>query len=448
MINDEEKFLLLKTVQEKQVLPLTSACGLDCLFCSHKQNPPGVKTYTFGHLDLTLIKELIDYLPQQGAVTIGESATRIIEGEPLLHPHFRKVIDYIRKKFPEKEIIMTTSGNQLDYQMVQFLKKQKKIEINLSLNFCDISQRSLYMRDHQADIVFKALGYLQEAGLVFNGSIVALLARIGEKRLRKTISLLEEYGANTVRVFAPGVTRYSSKEMKEEIGTDTKLNKVVPCLKKQFSIPVIKEPSVLTDFNKEIQGISKDSPAEKAGLQTFDIIKEVNGQAILTRVDVFRKIVQLKDPQLTIKRKKEKKKIIIKKEKNEKPGFVLDFDLAGEKIEQLKKMMKKYQDKSLVLATSQLAAPLMKKLLEMLQIENPGLKLVLLPVKNYFFGGNIKAAGLLTTEDIMLALKDVIKGDEVLIMPGIIYDFTGRDLKGDSYRMLEDEFEIKVELID
>ena len=50
------KFILLKTVQDDGILPITSVCNMACQFCSHRNNPPGLEVYRLGHLDLELIR--------------------------------------------------------------------------------------------------------------------------------------------------------------------------------------------------------------------------------------------------------------------------------------------------------------------------------------------------------------------------------------------------------
>jgi len=40
-LHDEQ--LILSSAQEYNILPLTSCCDAQCIFCSHRQNPPGVK---------------------------------------------------------------------------------------------------------------------------------------------------------------------------------------------------------------------------------------------------------------------------------------------------------------------------------------------------------------------------------------------------------------------
>jgi len=53
--------LLVEAVSVYNVLPLTSTCNLNCIFCSHLQNPPGIKAYHFPPLPLEELKQLIPF---------------------------------------------------------------------------------------------------------------------------------------------------------------------------------------------------------------------------------------------------------------------------------------------------------------------------------------------------------------------------------------------------
>src|SRR6056297_2859675 len=103
-----KKEILFKTVKEDNILPITSICRLNCIFCSHKNNPSQIETYSFGHLELELIKRMVEFLDHSRPVIIGESASKIIEGEPFAHPDIIEILNYLRKRWPDIEIKITT----------------------------------------------------------------------------------------------------------------------------------------------------------------------------------------------------------------------------------------------------------------------------------------------------------------------------------------------------
>ena len=292
----ETRYLLLKTVQDKGILPVSSVCNMACQFCSHRNNPPGLDVYRLGHLDLSLMKELLEYLPADGPLIIGESATRIIEGDPLAHPQFLKIIEMIRGFFPEKEIKITTHGSFLNPEVLKMLQENMPVELNISLNCSSPEERAFLMADKKPEQVFSALEILAVSPIKFNGSIVAVPHLLGWQSLDKTISLLDEYNAETIRVFMPGFTRFSEEKMKFEV--DTMYKRLASFIDKydECRTPVLLEPPQLNNFDCVIKGIIRNSPAGKTLLKKGDIIISVNQEKVLTGLMVLIKCLKLKTP--------------------------------------------------------------------------------------------------------------------------------------------------------
>ena len=106
--------LLYQTVQNDNILPVTTVCNVRCAFCSHHQNPPEVKAIAIPHLDPELVDDLLDYLDGSRKIIIGESTSLIMEGEPFTHPRFFEILEAIRRKFPQTLIQITTNGTMLN----------------------------------------------------------------------------------------------------------------------------------------------------------------------------------------------------------------------------------------------------------------------------------------------------------------------------------------------
>ena len=104
--------LLYKTVQDNNILPITTICNVRCAFCSHQQNPPEVQAIAIPHLSFDLIIDLLDYLDGGRKIIIGESTSLIMEGEPFTHPQFFETLEAIRHKFPQTPTI--TRAKYLD----------------------------------------------------------------------------------------------------------------------------------------------------------------------------------------------------------------------------------------------------------------------------------------------------------------------------------------------
>ena len=447
-INGKKKWLLLNTVQKQNILPLTSVCNLNCIFCSHKNNPPGVKTYSFGHLSLELIKELIDYLSPYQKVTLGESATRIIEGEPFLHPDFKEILSLIRDKWREKEIKIATNGSFLTKSMVDFLKRMEPISLNVSLNCATPENREYIMKDKNPQQVFKGLEYLNQNSMEFHGSIVALPHITGWDTLKNTIEILNQKSPQTIRVFLPGFTKYTDKELTFSSELLSKLRDYINKLKKEYQVPLILEPPLLKNLQSRIEGISPGAPADKTDLQFFDKFIQINQHEPLTRVEGYYKLFKSENPEIKLKRGKKNFKTILHKSHNEKSGLVFNYDISPERINTLKKLIKQNKSKKILIITSELANDIIGAIMEKILKEIPAIDFKVLSVTNRYFGGSIMCTGLLVTEDIIKRIKkEDLNCYEIAFLPENIYDYYGNDLTGNNYKKIEEQCNLKVKLI-
>ncbi len=144
-------FILWEAAIKENVLPLTSACNLRCVFCSNLQNPRGVRVYHVPHLSLPLALNLIPRLDPRRKIIIGEAATRISEGEPFTHPHVWQALEAVRERYPQTPLQITTNGTFLNREAVQRLAGMGRLEVNLSLNSATPGGRRLLMGDRNPE---------------------------------------------------------------------------------------------------------------------------------------------------------------------------------------------------------------------------------------------------------------------------------------------------------
>lgn len=447
----ETRYLLLKTVQDKGILPVSSVCNMACQFCSHRNNPPGLDVYRLGHLDLSLMKELLEYLPADGPLIIGESATRIIEGDPLAHPQFLKIIEMIRGFFPEKEIKITTHGSFLNPEVLKMLQENMPVELNISLNCSSPEERAFLMADKKPEQVFSALEILAVSPIKFNGSIVAVPHLLGWQSLDKTISLLDEYNAETIRVFMPGFTRFSEEKMKFEV--DTMYKRLASFIDKydECRTPVLLEPPQLNNFDCVIKGIIRNSPAGKTLLKKGDIIISVNQEKVLSRVDGFNKVLKAENPLIKIRRGGTELELLLEKRKGERSGLIVDYDFSVELLDRLSRILLNNLDRKTAIISSVLGKDIMNSFLKNFKtrynLTGLPVEIDLLVAENRFFAGSIMSAGLLTNGDIISCLEESGKSYQKIILPGIMFDVFGNDLKGKNYREIEQLFDIKIDIV-
>jgi NifB/MoaA-like Fe-S oxidoreductase len=440
--------ILFKTVKEDNILPITSICKLNCIFCSHKNNPPQIETHSFGHLEKELIKTMIEFLDPDQPVFIGESASKIIEGEPFVHPEIYQILEYLRQRWLDIEIKITTSASFLKIEKLNFLKTLEPLELNISLNAPAPEERVFLMNDSRPNNVFKIIPELKKLKFKFSASIVSMHHLKGFDYLRRTFDYLEKYQPEVLRVFMAGFSRYADPEIVADAGEYQKLKQFIDKIRNDYSYPIIPEPQLLNNFKAEINDIIKNSPAAETDLKAGDIIEKVDQKAVVSRVNAFYQIKAAKNPEVEVQRAEKNKKIIIKKEKDDSSGLIMSYDLNRKD----KNTLKAYADQSsknkkgitVILASEagyELLFNLIKNNLKATE------KLKLLKVKNELFGASIIAAGLLTNYDIIKSLNKIDKNIEKIILPEIVYDYYGNDLLGNHYTELEEKFRAELILI-
>lgn len=453
--------LLLEAVSINNVLPLTSSCNLHCVFCSHEQNPPGVRTCYFSPLLLEDLEQLIPFLNGSRKIIVGESSTRLCEGEPLTHPQFLAVLKKIKRQFPETPLQITTNGTLLNKNLLPELKELcggmppgrfwdrpfhevPALELVISLNSSSPSRRSIIMGDNDPQRALEGVRLCGEYGLPFHGSIVAVPHFGGWKDLKETLFFLEEMGALTTRVFLPGYTRFSPREHFFDLSLWRELNDFLQELRVNLEHPVVLEPPLKKDLLARVEGVIRNSPAQQAGLKSGDIIAGVNGEKVLSGAEAFYKIQKEGDPLLEIERpgmgvqnsREEYFLLKLKKRKGQSSGIVIAYDLEAEAIDRIKKEIERKKPENPLLFTSRAAAPLWEAVQrEMLLPQHLRINIV----ENSFWGGSICCAGLLTVSDFTKHLGELTREKEkpdLIIIPLKPFDHRGLDLTGEHYEKL------------
>jgi NifB/MoaA-like Fe-S oxidoreductase len=325
---------ILNIVQKTNILPIISVCNIKCEFCSHKNNPKDIDVYTLPKLTNEQVEELIEYLSPDEKIVIGESASRIVEGEPFLYKDFMYILKLIREKYKTTLIQITTNGSFLYEDTIRELSKLEPIEINLSLNSSCPENRKKLIMDKKPQIAIRSCKLLDNYNINYNGSLVVMPHITGYEDVKNTIIYLCENGASFVRVFIPGFTKYS--EMKftfEELYTQS--IKLVKTIREKYDTPIVVEPPIIDDFDADIEGILKQSPAFDSGLKCNDIITKVDGIEVKSRVHAFNLSYRRKNPTIEFIRNNKVYNTVLKKEKSQSPGFVMNYDIDPSIIDEI-----------------------------------------------------------------------------------------------------------------
>lgn len=436
---------ILRIASHTNILPVISDCRNGCIFCSHKNNPENVDIYRLPHLTFDDIAMISRYLNGGEKIVIGESASRIIEGEPFLREDMVDILKLLRSMFPTTPIEITTSGSYLTHNIISEIKKLCPIELNISLNSSSPRGRQLLHRDKNINGALHAVHDLNESGVEFNGSIVAMPDIVGYRDIEDTIAYLCMNNARTVRVFVPGFSRLSKYSVDfDEIRQ--RLHEIAEKLYMQYEVPILVEPPMIDSLDAEICGIIKGSAASRAGLLKGDRVEEVNGIRPITRVEAYRLLYKYKDPMVKVMRKSKSLNMVIEKDKNTSAGAVFYYDIDPEVIRDIEKAVQRHKSVNPLIITSKLGYGIIKLCMDSIASADYNV----LPAENVFFGGTIMCAGLLTVDDIIQKVNEYkqINMPDLIIIPSIAFDIYGRDISGKHWSEIENIVEIKTVIIE
>jgi uncharacterized Fe-S cluster-containing radical SAM superfamily protein len=438
------KDYIINTIYRTNVLPVVSSCNTACIFCSHRQNPPGVETYRLPELTLEDFKELIEYLSPDGKIVIGEAATRIIEGEPLLREDFIDIAALVRKRFPKTAIQVTTNGMLITRELVKKLEDLGNIELNISVNCIHPEKRMklLGLKTPQ-DIREKVL--MLKDRLSFSGSFVLVPDLLTYEDIEEMVAFLDMSGAAMVRAFLPGYTVRSGKNY-NFTAAYFKMQDFVNKLKCKYSIPVVIEPPVMDGLECRVEGVIRNSPAFIGGVKSGDVILTVCGYDVSTRVEAFNMTYNAANPVLFIKRGEEQVVIRLEKPKNSSPGFITLYDADPGVMDTVGRAVERYGAHRVLVVTSMLACGILKKLFSTRDLPYD---YCIYAAENLYFGGTIKCAGLLTAGDIVNCVARYVELEgkpDLILLPPVMFDFTKRDLLGVSINEIENKLGIPVDI--
>ncbi|MBE3519508.1 MAG: DUF512 domain-containing protein [Firmicutes bacterium] len=422
---------LLYQAEKNGILPLTSRCNLACAFCSAAGNPPGLETFSIPPRTMEDIQEHLVYLGEsRGPITIGESVTRVTEGEPLTHEGLPAILRLLRESFPQREIRLTTNGTLLTGELSR-LFRELDVTVLLSLNTADPRLRSEWMKDPDPLNTLKQVETMAAAGVAFEGSVVALPGLFGMEDIEKTISYLAELGARSVRVLLPGFSRYHPLWQADIMAAWGEIRNLARAMTVKTGIPVLADPPELTGLEARVEGCLKGSPAQKAGLRAGDVILRVNKTTVFSRRHALELARNAQNPMLTVYREGRMFEVTLEKRRFQSPGFVVYDDLDLYEVEEWEAKVRQAGAGKVLILTSALAGALIRDVVARLDFDAG-----VVEVRSDFFGGNIMAAGLLVLSDFLQAFGESTRGwrPDLVVLPARAFDVWGRDLTGVSYK--------------
>jgi len=336
----------------------------------------------------------------------------------------------VRRKYKNSHIQITTNGILLTEELVSRLTELGGIDFNVSVNCLRDEKRRSVLGLKEPDNIKEKLLLLKDR-INYSASAVFDPEFMDYEDIEEMVEFLDKNGAGSIRLFLPGYTNLTGKNL--ELSTlYSQVLSYVTQLKLKYSIPVIIEPSYIFDLKARVEGVVDKSAAKEAGVLEGDIIERVANEKVLTRVDAFNRVFRLKNPELDIIRGHQRLRLSLKKHKNTAPGFIVLYDIDPDETNRIKRVVERHNCNKVLFITSELAYNVLERLFA---VGGFTFNYDVIKARNAFFGGTIKCAGLLTVQDIIDSAKEYIeqKGKpELIVIPPIMFDNRRRDLLGRS----------------
>ena len=165
---------------DKIYMEITTSCNMQCLYC---YNDSGKKNYYMSFLEL---KKIMDAFLTNGISSVGISG-----GEPLLHPEFEKIMEYLVNKDCSKVVV--TNGLLAPQKLTKFLlSPEAKTDIQLSLDGGSASVNDQIRGVGHYQLVVDYMKLLAEQGYK-TGLARMTISRINQKEVESFIDLCLQY---------------------------------------------------------------------------------------------------------------------------------------------------------------------------------------------------------------------------------------------------------------
>jgi len=406
------------------VLPLTSVCNVSCVFCSNLQNPPGVEQYRIEPRPLDEVLEHIPLLRSHEKVIIGESATRIIEGEPYTYPHINKVLREARRRLPGSAIAVTTNGMLLRPDDVSVLY-ETGAQLTLSLNAVSPRARLELMGDRSPSRVVQAARALARAKVELYGSMVAMPSVGTWGDFRDSVNFLADHGARAVRVFIPGFTKVKPHPL-ISADDEARLFEEAESLTGLTGVPVLVEPTLLGQDIALVAGVIRGSPAYDAGFKRGDRMLSIDGARVISATDAHDALTRSASPLASVSRSGDALDLRLTKPAGVHSGVIMKNDMDRKRLVRVLGRLRAHRGRTAIV-TSRLAQGFWWAVLEREAVGS----CAVFAADNRFYGGNIACAGLLTVEDFRRTIDSQLFRDwgaSLALLPQEPFDPEGRDL--------------------
>jgi len=451
--------------------PISGHCNSRCHFC---------------------FEENIPYPREKSLMSVGEAHTRLRHYDPttgralfpsnrphmetFIHPQALEIIELARRREPERLFWITTNGSHFDEATVARLAALKPLIFKLSINAADPElNRRLMKTGRRTEVALAAPALLRKYRIPFMGSIVAWPEQT-EEDIEETVRFLEAHEAYAVRIRLPLSHQWLHTQLDADFNAHwARIASFAHDLRHRVKVALFCEPPVywVTPVVPEVDGVVLHSPAYEAGIKPCDVIEEINGQRIQTRIESEAALDECHlrgDPAaIVVRRNGERHQFRLEDPpagndtypynaryfyRGENYGIFHVEDFRLHHIQQLLDVVERHAARTVLLFTSSVVAPIFETLIntipdfaERLQ----GIDLYIETVKEATPGGNYNVMDSRFVEDYARVVRKRIRQGirpDLILIPDAFGSPWGVDMSGRTFTELSREFGVPVELID
>lgn len=425
---------------QRAITPFCFAnCKEGCRFCYVDRRLSSVVYPNNWIRNLEEIKEILRRYNPETRFGSPQMRFAMMDWEPTEHPDFLQIIKEIAKKDPKNQIPIVTHGGNLTEELLLKIANdpllKKLVLFQVSLNSADPQYRRAVMpgkgnnpQHHENAIA--SLEKMHKLGIAFDVSLVAVTNWLPMSDILNTISFADRYKPYTyIRVALPTATKDHPPQMllsPEELAS---IDNQIVAYRDKVETPIILTVGLLnrSSLDTEVEGVVRESPAWYAGIRHGVKISTINGVSPRSRTeatlmllsiwkdiqegkktDCFVNFILTNGSEKTVNLSNYPQKL--PRFLGEKPvgvfGLLLHDDVDYGIFEEIHNQQKNYDFRHPLIVTSQVMAPFFNEALSRLREEELVSGLMIVPAKNYFFGGNVCIAGLLTFTDILKTLQE------------------------------------------
>ena len=173
---------------------LTDGCSLSCRHCWQRAN------FSRNHHEKRQLSVVFFMQAVREALTLGLQTVLLTGEEPLQHPHFDTLFDWL-EKLPV-QLIIETCGSGLTPKRVERLAKSEKVSLTIGIDGADAETHdAIHHSPGSFNAAAEAVCLLAEAGLP--PQVVFSLARQNVHQISASVQLAEKLGAVSVRFSIP-----------------------------------------------------------------------------------------------------------------------------------------------------------------------------------------------------------------------------------------------------